>query len=58
MPSSTWKASTHRPCTPSSSLVAIAKRAELFPHADFAMPLAQGRTHPLLVEETTGWAST
>ncbi|MGE0422842.1 MAG: hypothetical protein AB7O88_11285 [Reyranellaceae bacterium] len=35
-------------------LVAFAKRAELFPHADFAMPLAQGRTHPLLVEDNDG----
>ena len=35
-------------------LVALAKRAELFPLADFAMPLAQGRTHPLLVEDDDG----
>jgi predicted metal-dependent enzyme (double-stranded beta helix superfamily) len=35
-------------------LVAFAKRAELFPQADFAMPLAHGRTHPLLVEDNDG----
>jgi predicted metal-dependent enzyme (double-stranded beta helix superfamily) len=35
-------------------LVALAKRAELFPLADFAMPVAQGRNHPLLVEENDG----
>ena len=35
-------------------LVALAKRAELFPLADFAMPQAHARTHPLLVEENDG----
>jgi len=35
-------------------LVALARRAELFPLADFAMPEAQARTHPLLVEENDG----
>jgi predicted metal-dependent enzyme (double-stranded beta helix superfamily) len=35
-------------------LVALAKKAELFPLADFAMPTAEGRTHPLLVEENDG----
>ena len=35
-------------------LVALAKRTELFPLADFAMPEAQGRTHPLLVEDDDG----
>lgn len=32
-------------------LVALANKAELFPLADFEMPAAQGRSHPLLVEE-------
>ena len=36
-------------------LVAFAKRAELFPLADFAMPEAQGRNHPLLVEDNDGY---
>ena len=36
------------------TLVALARKAELFPLADFAMPLAQGRTHPLLVEDNDG----
>jgi predicted metal-dependent enzyme (double-stranded beta helix superfamily) len=35
-------------------LVALAKRAELFPLGDFARPEAQGRNHPLLVEENDG----
>ncbi len=35
-------------------LVALAKRKELFPAADFAMPVAQGRNHPLLVEDGDG----
>jgi predicted metal-dependent enzyme (double-stranded beta helix superfamily) len=35
-------------------LVALAKRSELFALTDFAMPLAQGRTHPLLVEDNDG----
>ncbi|MBV9834845.1 MAG: cysteine dioxygenase [Alphaproteobacteria bacterium] len=35
-------------------LVALAKRTELFPLADFAMPVAQGRNHPLLVEDNDG----
>ena len=28
-------------------LVALGRRTELFPLTDFAMPVAQGRTHPL-----------
>ena len=35
-------------------LVALARKAELFPLADFEMPVAQGRTHPLLVEDNDG----
>lgn len=35
-------------------LVALAGKAELFPLADFEMPLAQGRSHPLLVEDGDG----
>jgi predicted metal-dependent enzyme (double-stranded beta helix superfamily) len=35
-------------------LVALANRTELFPLSDFAMPVAQGRNHPLLVEENDG----
>ena len=35
-------------------LVALAKRADLFPLADFALPQAHARTHPLLVEENDG----
>jgi predicted metal-dependent enzyme (double-stranded beta helix superfamily) len=35
-------------------LVALAKRTDLFPLADFAMPEAQARTHPLLVEDNDG----
>src|SRR5258706_14817066 len=35
-------------------LVALAKRTDLFPLADFAMPQAQARTHLLLVEENDG----
>ena len=35
-------------------LVALAKRADLFPLAHFAMPEAQGRNHPLLVEDNDG----
>ena len=35
-------------------LVALAKRTELFPLTDFAMPAAQGRIHPLLVEDDDG----
>ena len=36
-------------------LVALAKRTELFPLADFAMPEAHARTHPLLVEANDGY---
>ena len=36
-------------------LVALAKRAELFPPDDFAMPEAHARNHPLLVEENDGY---
>jgi len=35
-------------------LVALGRRSELFPMSDFAMPEAQGRNHPLLVEENDG----
>ena len=35
-------------------LMALAKRADLFPLADFAMPQAHGRNYPLLVEEDDG----
>lgn len=35
-------------------LVALGRRAELFPLTDFAMPVAQGRAHPLLVEDDDG----
>jgi predicted metal-dependent enzyme (double-stranded beta helix superfamily) len=35
-------------------LVALANRTALFPRADFAMPDAQGRTHPLLIEDHDG----
>jgi predicted metal-dependent enzyme (double-stranded beta helix superfamily) len=35
-------------------LVALAAKTDLFPAGDFAMPVAQGRTHPLLVEDDDG----
>jgi predicted metal-dependent enzyme (double-stranded beta helix superfamily) len=35
-------------------LVALAGRTALFPLSDFAMPEAQGRTHPLLIEDDDG----
>jgi len=35
-------------------LVALARRKELFPAADFAMPVAQGRNYPLLVAYVEG----
>jgi predicted metal-dependent enzyme (double-stranded beta helix superfamily) len=35
-------------------LVALAKRAELFPASDFAMPEAEGRSHILAVAENDG----
>ena len=35
-------------------LVALAARTDLFPSTDFEMPVAQGRNHPLLVEENDG----
>lgn len=35
-------------------LVALARRPELFPLSDFAMPEAESRTHPLLVEADDG----
>ncbi len=50
----------HEGSTPSAlhavklKLVALARRAELFPLADFAMPVSQGRNHPLLVEDDDG----
>lgn len=34
--------------------MALAKRSDLFPYTDFAMPEAEGRTHPLLVEDNDG----
>jgi predicted metal-dependent enzyme (double-stranded beta helix superfamily) len=36
------------------ALVALAAKAELFPLSDFEMPVAEGRTHPLLVEDDDG----
>lgn len=47
--------------TPSSlhavklELVALANQAELFPIAEFEMPVSQGRNHPLLVEDNDGF---
>jgi predicted metal-dependent enzyme (double-stranded beta helix superfamily) len=35
-------------------LVALAAKAHLFPPDDFAPPVAQGRSHPLLVEDDDG----
>lgn len=35
-------------------LTALARHADLFPLSDFAMPEAQGRSHPLLVEADDG----
>jgi len=35
-------------------LVALAEKTDLFPLSDFEMPHAQGRTHPLLVEDNDG----
>lgn len=35
-------------------LVTLAAKTELFPLTDFEMPVAQGRNHPLLVEENDG----
>ena len=35
-------------------LVALARRTDLFPAEDFTMPVAQGRNHPLLVEDNDG----
>jgi predicted metal-dependent enzyme (double-stranded beta helix superfamily) len=35
-------------------LVALAAKADLFPLDAFEMPVAQGRTHPLLVEDNDG----
>lgn len=35
-------------------LIALARRTDLFPAQDFAMPTAQGRNHPLLVEDGDG----
>jgi predicted metal-dependent enzyme (double-stranded beta helix superfamily) len=36
-------------------LVALAEQTDLFPLSDFEMPVAQGRNHPLLVEEGDGY---
>lgn len=36
------------------ALAALGRRTDLFPAADFAMPLAQGRNHPLLVADGDG----
>ena len=35
-------------------VVALAARTDLFPLSDFEMPVAQGRNHPLLVEDNDG----
>jgi predicted metal-dependent enzyme (double-stranded beta helix superfamily) len=35
-------------------LVALAAKTELFPLGEFEMPVAQGRNHPLLVEDNDG----
>jgi predicted metal-dependent enzyme (double-stranded beta helix superfamily) len=35
-------------------LVALASKTELFPLGEFEMPVSQGRTHPLLVEDNDG----
>ena len=35
-------------------LVALAAKSELFPLGAFEMPVAQGRTHPLLIEDNDG----
>jgi predicted metal-dependent enzyme (double-stranded beta helix superfamily) len=35
-------------------LVALAAKTHLFPPGDFELPVAQGRTHPLLTEENDG----
>ncbi len=35
-------------------LVSLASRTDLFPLSDFAMPEAQGRNHPLLIEDNDG----
>lgn len=35
-------------------LVVLAAKQDLFPPGDFAMPVAQGRNHPLLVEDDDG----
>lgn len=35
-------------------LIALAQKTELFPPGDFAMPDAQARNHPLLVEDNDG----
>ncbi len=37
-------------------LVKLAAQEELFPRADFPMPVSQGRTHPVLIEENDGLA--
>jgi predicted metal-dependent enzyme (double-stranded beta helix superfamily) len=50
----------HEGITPSAlhairlKLVALARRVDLFPLSDFAMPEAQSRNHPLLVEDNDG----
>jgi len=36
------------------ALTALARKTELFPPGDFAMPDAYGRNHPLLVEDNDG----
>jgi predicted metal-dependent enzyme (double-stranded beta helix superfamily) len=36
-------------------LVALARKTDLFPLSDFEMPVAQGRSHPLLVQENDGY---
>ncbi len=36
------------------ALVRLANQTELFPPADFALPVSEGRTHPLVVEDNDG----
>jgi predicted metal-dependent enzyme (double-stranded beta helix superfamily) len=36
-------------------LVALANNAALFPPGDFEMPVAQGRSHPLMIEDNDGF---
>ena len=38
-----------------SKLVALGRQRELFPLADFDMPVAEGRSHPIMVEPDDGY---